>query len=121
VENDIHLKLVGAFHIALGAFSLIGALVIFAVFGAIGGIAGAHGETGAAALIGFIALCMGGLITVLSIPDIVGGWALLARLSWARVLMIVVGCLDLLHFPFGTALGIYTLWALLRNQNAKVP
>ncbi|WP_263417374.1 hypothetical protein [Terriglobus albidus] len=39
-------------------------------------------------------------------------WGLLQRKPWARVLAIVFGVLALLKFPFGTALGIYTLWVL---------
>jgi hypothetical protein len=39
-------------------------------------------------------------------------WSLLQRKPWARVLAIVFGVLALLKFPFGTALGIYTLWVL---------
>jgi hypothetical protein len=31
----------------------------------------------------------------------------------ARMLAIVLGCISLIHLPFGTALGIYTLWVLL--------
>jgi len=39
-------------------------------------------------------------------------WGLLQRKSWARVLAIIFGVMALLKFPFGTALGIYTLWVL---------
>jgi hypothetical protein len=41
------------------------------------------------------------------------GWGLLERQPWARMLAIVLGCLNLIHIPFGTVLGIYTLWVLL--------
>ena len=40
------------------------------------------------------------------------GYALLTRRSWGRVLAIVVGVLSLIAIPFGTALGIYTLWVM---------
>jgi hypothetical protein len=111
---NTHIKLVGIFHIVLGAMGLIGALVIFTIFGTASGIVVSQGERGAATLIGVVALFIGGLIALFSVPDIIGGWALLAGKSWARVLMIVLGCFDLLHFPLGTALGVYTLWVLLR-------
>jgi hypothetical protein len=29
------------------------------------------------------------------------------------MLAIVLGCISLIHFPLGTALGIYTLWVLV--------
>ena len=40
------------------------------------------------------------------------GYALLTRRPWGRVLAIVAGILALFKIPFGTALGIYTLWVL---------
>jgi hypothetical protein len=39
---------------------------------------------------------------------------------WARLLMIVLSALDLLHFPFGTALGIYGLIVLLNEDTRKL-
>jgi hypothetical protein len=118
---NIHIKLVAVFHIVLGAMGLIAAMIIFGIFGTAGGIVVAHGERGAATIIGMVALCVGGLIALLSVPDIIGGWALLAQKRWARVFMIVLGCLDLLHIPLGTALGVYTLWALLRDPQPPYP
>ena|SRR5690348_6818439 len=41
------------------------------------------------------------------------GWGLLERQSWSRIVAIVAGILSLWHIPFGTALGVYTLWVLL--------
>ena len=42
------------------------------------------------------------------------GWGLLNHQSWARALAIVMGVVSLFfHIPFGTALGVYTLWVLL--------
>ncbi|MGH9351953.1 MAG: DUF2127 domain-containing protein [Terriglobia bacterium] len=40
------------------------------------------------------------------------GWGLMQRRPWARVVAIVLAILSLIHFPLGTALGIYTLWAV---------
>jgi hypothetical protein len=40
-------------------------------------------------------------------------WGLLQKRPWARFLALVLGGLALLDPPFGTALGIYTLWVLL--------
>jgi len=48
------------------------------------------------------------------------GWGLLDRQSWARTLSIVLACFALLLFiPFGTLLGIYTLWVLLPAQSEE--
>ena len=113
---NTHLKLVAVLHIVFGALGLIGAIIVFVVFGTASGIVIWNGEPGAASIIAFVALCIGGLIAFLSVPDIIGGWGLLARKSWARVLVIILSILHLLNFPLGTALGIYSLWALLRDD-----
>jgi hypothetical protein len=47
------------------------------------------------------------------------GIALLRRERWGRTLALVVAVLSLLKFPFGTALGIYTLWVLVPAQSAQ--
>ena len=108
-----HIKVVGILYIAVGALGLIAALIVFAIFGTAGGIVIAQGERGAAAMIGIVATVICGLVALLSLPSIIGGWGLLAGKHWARVLVIVLAVLHLFHFPFGTALGIYSLWVLL--------
>jgi hypothetical protein len=50
---------------------------------------------------------------------VIAGWGLLERQSWARVVAIVAAFLALLHMPFGTALGIYTLWVLLAADSGR--
>ena len=65
---------------------------------------------------GFLMPIMGALGVYLAITAIVGfliGWGLIDHQPWARMLAIIVGCLKLIDFPFGTALGIYTLWVLV--------
>ena|SRR5579863_10445893 len=48
---------------------------------------------------------------------IVAGWGLMQRRPWARILAIILGILSLIHFPFGTALGVYTLWVILPAES----
>lgn len=50
---------------------------------------------------------------------LVAGWGLLQREPWGRTLAIVLGCVSLIDIPFGTALGIYTLWVLLPAQSEQ--
>lgn len=49
---------------------------------------------------------------IMAAAEIFTGYSLLTRKPWARVLAIVMGILVLIKIPFGTALGIYTLWVL---------
>jgi hypothetical protein len=47
------------------------------------------------------------------------GWGLLQREPWARVLALILAFLGLINVPFGTALGVYTLWVLLPAQSEE--
>ncbi len=47
-------------------------------------------------------------------------WGLLQQQPWGRILAIVVAILSLFHFPFGTALGIWTLVVLLGYRNSSL-
>jgi hypothetical protein len=51
---------------------------------------------------------------------LIAGWGLHERTQWGRVVAIVAGVLSLLKFPFGTALGIWTLVVLLGYQNTSL-
>jgi hypothetical protein len=75
----------------------------------------------------FLALApwMSGLAVVIVLITSVGallalaaGVSLLMRKSWGRIFAIVIGILALITIPFGTALGIYTLWVLAPSTSA---
>jgi hypothetical protein len=74
---------------------------------------------------GFSPFLMGGIFSAGILLALFGGvylllaWGLSERQPWARILGIVVGFLALIRFPFGTALGIYTLWVLLPESSGR--
>jgi hypothetical protein len=74
----------------------------------------------AAPIVGVIGVIIGIFLLALALPAILGGWGLLNYRSWSRILMIVISGLSLLHFPLGTALGIYGLWVLLNEQTRQL-
>jgi len=110
-----HIQIVAALHIALGTLSLLAAIAVFASLVLAGGIVISQGEYEAASIIGIVAVFLGTFLALLGLPGIIGGLALFAGWSWARPLVLVLGVLQLVNVPFGTALGVYTLWALLRD------
>lgn len=57
-------------------------------------------------------------VMVLGVAGLAAGWGLWQREPWARIVALILGVIALIHFPFGTALGIYTLWVLLPNDAA---
>lgn len=65
--------------------------------------------------VGFI----GVLLLAGAVAGLIAGWGLLHYRPWARVLALILGVVALIHFPFGTALGIYTLWVLLPAESQR--
>lgn len=61
----------------------------------------------------------GAFLTVFGVTHLLLAWGLYERQPWARTLGIVIGCLALIRIPFGTALGIYTLWVLVPEASAR--
>ena len=53
-------------------------------------------------------------LMVIALVDLVGAIGLLRGQTWARPILIGVSILELPIFPFGTAVGIYTLWTFLK-------
>ena len=51
-----------------------------------------------------------------ALPLIIAGVGLLSFKPWARILAIIISILNLLQFPFGTALGFYGIWVLFSRD-----
>lgn len=60
-----------------------------------------------------------GIIALFSIPSIAGGIALLNGKKWALTLLLILGCFKLFSFPFGTALGIYSIWVYSEDKKVQ--
>jgi hypothetical protein len=60
------------------------------------------------------------ILTILgAVASLAAGLSLLQLKPWARSLAMVLGILILVRIPFGTALGIYTLWVLAPTPSAE--
>ena len=98
--------LVGLSTLALG----VGALSIIASASRGGGGQFAAGLTVAAfTALAVMAIAWGGAHIVVGVP-------LRRRRPWARLLALMLGAVDLLLLPYGTALGCYALWVLLNEE-----
>lgn len=102
-----HVRLLGILWIANGALHLLPGLFL-TMFGA---------RTGRLPdmppfAFNFMPL-LGGFLMMSGVFSALVGIGLLIRHPWARIPALIAGALSLLSIPFGTALGVYTLWALL--------
>jgi len=119
-----HVKILGALHIVFGTLGLLLALGILVLFGGIAGLINAFDYSGdahiSAPILGGIGAIIFVVLLVLSLPGLIAGIGLLQFRPWARILTIVISVLDLIHVPFGTALGIYGLWVLLSQGSERL-
>jgi hypothetical protein len=60
-----------------------------------------------------------GVIMLFSIPSIIAGVGLINNRRWALTLALILGCFKLFSFPFGTALGIYTIWIYAEDHKLQ--
>ncbi len=111
-----HIQLVAILWLAASALHLIGGAVLF-LLGNTLFVHFVHGDV--FPFQNFLQGLMSTLGVWLFLKAIAGfaaGCGLLQREPWARTVTLVLGFLELLHVPFGTALGIYTIWVLLSPQ-----
>ena len=59
------------------------------------------------------------ILGLFGIGHLVLAWGLFERQPWARIFGLVLGILALLRIPFGTALGVYTLWVLAPESSSQ--
>ena len=111
-----HINVVAALHIGFSIFGIIMGVIIFAVLHLVGDIADDHE---AEFVLSIIANVMIIFFAVLSIPGIIAGIGLFKRKEWARILTLIVSVLDLFNFPLGTAVGAYSIWALVQPETVE--
>jgi hypothetical protein len=124
MENmQTHVKIVAILHIVLGSLSILAGVLMLGVFGGLAGLASHHVSQDAEVAIPILG-GIGGIIFIvlvaLGLPGVIAGIGLLQFRPWGRILGIVVSALDLLHVPFGTALGVYGLWVLLSRGGEQL-
>jgi hypothetical protein len=74
----------------------------------------AAGVTAAAfTTLALIAIVWGVIHVVVGVP-------LRRRYPWARLVALMLGSVDLLLLPYGTALGVYALWVLLNEKGKEL-
>jgi len=121
-----HVKILAVLHIVFSALGILAGIIALLVFGGLAGlihvsdIYPSEQNFFGSALLGSIGGLIFLFILALSLPGLIGGIGLLQFKPWARILMIVISALDLMGFPFHTALGIYGLWVLLNRDTERL-
>jgi phage shock protein PspC (stress-responsive transcriptional regulator) len=116
-----HVRLVGLFWLALSAFNTVGGVFLYIFANVM--MPHMRQFTAPDAPTAFLRPLLGVIAILLLAKAAFGflaGWGLLQHERWARILALVLAFVSLFtNIPFGTALGVYTMWVLLPSQSEQ--
>ena len=104
-----HRAIIAAGNFFCGAMLLIAVPILMLVFGI---AIFQPAEAGEKVAIGLVGLIPTTILVVLASPFLLAGYGLMKRKSWGPTMAIIAGALNLFNLPLGTALAIYTFWAV---------
>lgn len=116
-EMEKHVRILGILYIIFGILGMLGGIILYVILTTSGALSG---DMEAMMVLEIIGIALGGFLLVISVPGVIGGIGLLKHQQWAKILVLIIGILNLLNFPFGTVLGVYTIWVLMNNQTDKI-
>ncbi|MCA9743309.1 MAG: hypothetical protein H6695_01070 [Deferribacteres bacterium] len=114
---DQHVRILGVLYIAFNLIALAVAALIFLILTGAGVLSG---DAEALFITSTVGMVIGLFLGMLSLPGIVAGIGLLKRREWGRILALILGVLNLLNIPFGTLLGLYSLWVLANQETINL-
>jgi hypothetical protein len=113
-----HIDVISVLWIVSGALGILFAFLIFWFFYGISFIPDVDWQ--ASQILRVVGTWGSGIITFFSIPEIIAGIGLIKRKEWGRILALVVSFFNLVQFPLGTALGVYSIIILLNDESVKI-
>ncbi|MPY88441.1 MAG: hypothetical protein GEU99_10995 [Luteitalea sp.] len=115
-----HADLVGRLHVIAGALAGLAACALCALgLGALG-LTGAEEVSVAASLTAGVFFGVAALLLLWAAASAGAGLAVRSHRPWARPAAFVLSVLDLFMVPFGTALGLYTIWVLIHPETRRL-
>jgi hypothetical protein len=117
-----HVHLLGVLWLALSAFNAVGGLFLLILGSALFPHLHEMQVVPPDVPVGFLTSLfsmLGVIVLAKAACGFIAGWGLLQCKPWARMVALVLAFISLFNIPFGTALGVYTLWALLPSQSQQ--
>jgi phage shock protein PspC (stress-responsive transcriptional regulator) len=116
-----HVRLLSLFWLAFSAFNTIGGVILYVVANTLlVHLRDRAPESGPPGFLTPLLSTVAILLLAKAACGFLAGWGLLQHEQWARVLVLVLAFISLFtNIPFGTALGIYTMWVLLPAESEQ--
>jgi hypothetical protein len=110
-----HVSLVASLHIGFGALTVVAGIVVYIILNFATNFIPEYEEIGLVVMKS-ISTFLPLLICFFGVIDILAGIALFSYKSWSRIFMLIISAINCLNIPFGTAKGVYSIWALMQPQ-----
>jgi hypothetical protein len=114
-----HLQLLGLLWLAMSAFNVIAGVVLYVLANTLFAHMQNFAPDAPAGFVRPLLSVVAIFVVAKAAIGFVAGWGLLQRESWARIVVLVLAFVSLFHVPFGTALGVYTMWVLLPVESQE--
>ena len=114
-----HVDFVGVLFVVWGVLTVLVGLSTLALGVGAASLATSANRAGGHVVAGLTAaafIILAVIAIVWGVGHVLIGIPLRRHRHWARLLALMVGSIDLLLLPYGTALGCYALWALLSER-----
>ena len=108
-----NINLIATLHIVMSGLIIFSGIVAFGILSIIGGYTDCSDTSSVLYIVGIAILAF---LVFISLPGIIAGIGLYNRKEWARILTIIVSILELLNFPLGTALGVFSIYVLTQPE-----
>ena len=108
-----HINVAASLQIGLSVLGIIAGIIIFVILYSVAGVVA---DQEAHLILTVIGKVIAGILLICSLPGIIAGVGLFKRKEWGRILTLIISVLHLVNFPFGTAVGIYCIWAMIQPE-----
>jgi len=117
-----HVHLLGILWLAFSAFNAVGGVILLVLGNALFPHLREMKDVPPDVPVGFLTALfttLGIIVLAKAACGFLAGWGLLQRESWGRIIALVLAFISLFNIPFGTAIGVYTLWVLLPGESQR--
>jgi len=106
-----HVHLLGILWLGLSSFNALGGVALYVIANT---VLAPGGPAHAPLFLHPLLSVLGTVLLGKAALGFLAGWGVMHREPWARPLLLVLAFISLFtNIPFGTALGVYTLWVML--------
>lgn len=109
------IELLGALHIAISILYILVSTAIYAVLFSKGFFSSTLISSNMQYV---ICAVIGAFLLIFAFFGIIAAMGVISEKPWSTMMILILGCLDLVCLPLGTALGIYTILIFMRNEKS---